>query len=180
MHGTLVDVYGMGLMFTGRPGIGKSEVTLDLIERGHRLVADDVVHIFRKSRGIIVGTGNELTRSLIEIRGVGIVDVQQMFGVRATRIQKRIEIEVQLIDWDDSRTLNRTGLDEAYATILDVEIPKVEVPIYPGKYVAVIVESIALNHLLKLRGYNAAQELARRQLELIRENEKKNAQWLKG
>lgn len=173
MHGTLVDVYGMGLLFTGRPGIGKSEVALDLIERGHKLVADDVVYIFRKSRGIIVGTGSELTRSLIEIRGVGIVDVKEMFGVRATRVQKRIEIEVQLIDWDDKRQMNRTGLDEAFSTILDVDIPNIEVPIYPGKYIAVIVESIALNHLLKLKGYNAAKELAIRQLELIKKNEKK-------
>ncbi|MBN1292138.1 MAG: HPr(Ser) kinase/phosphatase [Candidatus Latescibacteria bacterium] len=174
MHGTLVDVYGMGLFFTGRPGIGKSEVTLDLVERGHRLVADDVVHIIRKSRGIVVGTGNELTRSLIEIRGVGIVDVQQMFGIRATRVQKRIEVEVQLVDWDDKKTMDRTGLDENITTILDVEIPKVEIPIYPGKYIAVIVESIALNQLLKIRGYNAAKELANRQMNLIRENEKKN------
>jgi len=173
MHGTLVDVYGMGLFFTGRPGIGKSEVTLDLIERGHMLVADDIVHINRKSRGIIVGTGNELTRSLIEIRGVGIVDVKQMFGVRATRLQKRIEIEVQLVDWDANKPMNRTGLDENVTTILDVDIPKVEVPIYPGKYIAVIVESIALNHLLKMRGYNAAKELANRQLDLIKDNEKR-------
>lgn len=177
MHGTLVDVYGMGLLFTGRPGIGKSEVALDLIERGHKLVADDIVHIFRKSRGIIVGTGNELTRSLIEIRGVGIVDVKEMFGVRATRVYKRIEIEVQLIDWDDSKSMNRTGLDENLTTILDVDIPKIEIPIYPGKYIAVIVESIALNHLLKLKGYNAAQELAKRQLELIKKNEKKIERW---
>jgi HPr kinase/phosphorylase len=167
----------MGLLFTGRPGIGKSEVALDLIERGHKLVADDIVHIFRKSRGIIVGTGNDLTRSLIEIRGVGIVDVKEMFGVRATRVYKRIEIEVQLIDWDDSKSMNRTGLDENLTTILDVDIPKIEIPIYPGKYIAVIVESIALNHLLKLKGYNAAQELAKRQRELIKKNEKKIEQW---
>ena len=174
MHGTLVDVYGMGLLFTGRPGIGKSEVTLDLVERGHRLVADDVVRIIRKSRGIVVGTGNELTQSLLEIRGVGIVDVQQMFGIRATRVQKRIEVEVQLVDWDDKKSMDRTGLDENITTILDVEIPKVEVPIYPGKYIAVIVESIALNQLLKIRGYNAAKELANRQMEMIKKNEKKN------
>ncbi len=172
MHGTLMDVYGMGLLFVGRPGIGKSEVSLDLVERGHRLVADDIVYIVRKSRGIIVGTGNEMTRSLIEIRGVGIVDVQKMFGIRATRVQKRIEIEVQLVDWDPNRPMTRTGLEENVATILDVDIPLVEVPIYPGKYIAVIVESIALNQLLKVRGYNAAKELAQRQMEKIRENER--------
>jgi len=168
IHGTLVDVYGIGLLFTGRPSIGKSEVALDLIERGHRLVADDIVHIVRKSRGIIVGTSNELTRSLLEIRGVGIVDVKQMFGVRAIRRQKRIEIEVRLVDWDEQKSMNRTGLEDELTTILDVDISCVEVPIYPGKYVAVIVESIALNHLLKTVGYNAAQELAKRQLEKIK------------
>ncbi len=171
IHGSLVDVYGMGLLFTGRAGIGKSEVTLDLIERGHRLVADDIIHVYRKSRGIIVGTSNELTQSMLEIRGVGIVDVQKMFGIRAIRKQKRIEIEVQLVDWDSSRAIDRTGLDEKISTILDVDISKVEIPIYPGKYVAVIVESIALNHLLKTHGFNAAQDLARRQLERIRSNE---------
>ena len=173
IHGTLVDVYGMGLLFTGRPGIGKSEVTLDLVERGHRLVADDIIHVVRKSRGIIVGTGNDLTRSLIEIRGVGIVDVQQMFGIRATRVQKRIEIEVNLVDWDSEKPMDRTGLDEKVSTILDVDISRVEVPIYPGKYVAVIVESIALNHLLKSRGYNAALSLAQRQMAQIQEKSKR-------
>jgi len=121
----------------------------------------------RKSRGIIVGTSNELTRALLEIRGVGIVDVKQMFGIRAIRLQKRIEIEIQLVDWDGQKPLNRTGMDENISTILDVDISKVEVPIYPGKYIAVIIESIALNHLLKISGYNAAKELARRQLEKI-------------
>ncbi len=176
VHGTLMDVYGIGLLFTGRAGIGKSEVSLDLVERGHRLVADDIVHVIRKFRGIIVGTANELTKSLLEIRGVGIVDVQQMFGIRSVRTQKRIEVEIQLVDWDDERQLNRTGLDEDVSTILDVDISRVEVPIFPGKYVAVIVESIALNHLLKKSGYNAAKELSLRQLEKIKNSEmrKKN------
>jgi len=173
IHGSLVDVYGMGLLFTGRAGIGKSEVSLDLVERGHRLVADDIIHVIRKSRGIIVGTSSELTRSMLEIRGVGIVDVQKMFGIRAIRKQKRIEIEVQLVDWDSSKVMDRTGLDEKISTFLDVDIAKVVVPIYPGKYIAVIVESIALNHLLKTHGFHAAQDLARRQLEQIKENEKR-------
>jgi HPr kinase/phosphorylase len=172
LHGTLVDVYGIGLLFTGRAGIGKSEVCLDLIERGHRLIADDIVHIVRKSRGIIMGSGNELTRSMLEIRGVGIVDVKQMFGIRAIRMQKRIEIEVNLVDWDENVELNRTGLDEQISTILDVDVSRVNVPIHPGKYIAVIVESIALNHLLKTTGFNAAQELSQRQIEKIKENER--------
>ena len=173
IHGTLVDVYGIGLLFTGRPGIGKSEVSLDLIERGHRLVADDIVHVFRKARGIIFGTGNELTRTLIEIRGVGIVDVQKMFGIRATRLQKRIEIEVQLVDWDETKRVNRAGIDDDVSTILDVDIPRVEVPIYPGKYIAVIVESLALNHLLRVNGFHAARELEQRQKVRMKEKSKK-------
>jgi len=173
VHGTLMDVYGIGLLFTGRPGIGKSEVSLDLIERGHRLVADDIVHIVRKLRGTIVGTSNELTRSLLEIRGVGIVDVKQMFGIRAVRLQKRIEIEVQLVDWDENKQLDRIGLGEEISTILDVDIRRVEVPIYPGKYIAVIVESIALNHILKTSGYDAAKELSQRQIEKIKSREKR-------
>ncbi len=173
VHGTLMDVYGIGLLFTGRPGIGKSEVSLDLIERGHRLVADDIVHIVRKLRGTIVGTSNELTRSLLEIRGVGIVDVKQMFGIRAIRLQKRIEIEVQLVDWDENKQLDRIGLGEEISTILDVDIRRVEVPIYPGKYIAVIVESIALNHILKTSGYNAAKELSQRQIEKIKSRKKR-------
>ncbi len=173
IHGTLVDVYGIGLLFTGRPGIGKSEVSLDLVERGHRLVADDIVHVLRKLRGTVVGTSNDMTRSMLEIRGIGIVDVEQMFGIRAVRLQKRIEIEVQLVDWDEKRQLDRTGLAEKVSTILDVDIPRVEVPIYPGKYIAVIVESIALNHILKTSGYNAAKELSQRQFEKIKSHEKR-------
>ena len=176
LHGTLMDVYGVGMLFTGRPGIGKSEVSLDLIERGHRLVADDIVHIVRKSRGVVVGMGNELTRSLLEIRGVGIVDVQQMFGIRAVRLYKRIEIEVQLVDWDDQRSMDRTGMSQDISTILDVDISGVEIPLYPGKYIAVIVESIALNHILKTSGYDAAKELANRQLDKIKSNERKTTQ----
>ncbi|MBT4485087.1 MAG: HPr(Ser) kinase/phosphatase [Candidatus Latescibacteria bacterium] len=171
VHGALVDVYGVGLLFTGRPGIGKSEVTLDLVERGHRLVADDIIHIIRKSRGIVVGTSNPMTRSLLEIRGVGIVDVEKMFGIRAIRMQKRIEVEVQLKDWDPDRPMDRTGLDEKISTILDVDISRVEVPIYPGKYVAVIVESIALDHLLKMQGFDVARDLATRQMEQIKEKQ---------
>ncbi|MFC1512271.1 HPr(Ser) kinase/phosphatase [Candidatus Latescibacterota bacterium] len=173
IHGTLADVYGIGLLFTGRAGIGKSEVSLDLIERGHRLVADDIVHVFRKARGIIFGTGNELTRTLIEIRGVGIVDVQKMFGIRATRLQKRIEIEIQLVDWEESKQVNRAGIEDDISTILDVDIPRVEVPIYPGKYIAVIVESIALNHLLRINGFHAAHDLNQRQKTRMKEKGKR-------
>ena len=159
IHGTLVDVYGMGLFFSGKSGIGKSEIALDLIERGHRLIADDIVRVKRRSRGVLVGRADRLTQSLLEIRGIGIVDVREMFGVRALRSQKRIEVVVNLMQWEDVEDYSRTGLEESITTILDVDIPQVTIPIFPGKYIAVIVEAVALNHLLKIRGFDAAKEL---------------------
>ena len=159
IHGTLVDVYGIGLFFRGKSGIGKSEIALDLIERGHRLVADDIIRVKRRSRGVLVGRADHLTHSLLEIRGIGIVDVKEMFGVRALRSQKRIEVVVDLVLWEDMQDYLRTGLEESITTVLDVDVHQVTVPIFPGKYIAVIVEAVALNHLLKVRGYNAAKEL---------------------
>ena len=158
IHGSLVDVYGVGLLFTGQSGIGKSEIALDLIERGHRLVSDDVVTVTRKAQGILLGSGEELFRSYMEIRGVGIVDVRSMFGIRAIRLRKRIEVEVRLVVWDDSFDYERIGLEDRMTSILEVEIPIVTLPIYPGKNITVISEVIALNHLLKVQGYHAARD----------------------
>lgn len=172
IHGTLVDVYGIGLLFTGRSAIGKSEIALDLVERGHRLVADDVVIISRLAHGILVGTGSDIIRNYMEIRGIGIVDVRNMFGIRAIRRQKRIEVEVQLVDWDDSGGYERIGLEDQLTTILDVEVPVVTVPIYPGKNITVIAEVIALTHLLKISGYHPAKEFNKRLIDLMkRKNE---------
>ncbi len=168
LHGSLVDVNGIGLLFIGRSAIGKSEVALDLVERGHRLVADDVVIVSRKTQGILVGTSPEMLRTFIEIRGLGILDVRNMFGIRGFRIQKRIEIVVKLVEWDDSLDYERTGLEDHYASILDVEVPLVTVPIYPGKNITVIAEAIALNHQLKLQGYHTANEFNRRQMEYMK------------
>lgn len=158
MHGSLVDVYGIGVLFTGRSGIGKSEIALDLVERGHRLVADDVVNITRKAGGILIGTASEMLQYHMEIRGLGIVDIQSIFGIRSIRLQKRIEVEVQLEEWDNSENYERIGLDETISKILDVEVPVVKLPIFPGKNITVIAEVIALNQLLKINGLYPAQK----------------------
>lgn len=162
VHGSLVDVYGVGVLLTGRSGIGKSEIALDLIERGHRLVADDVVMVTRKGEGILMGAGTDLVKHFMEIRGLGLIDVRSMFGIRAIRYQKRVEIVVELEEWKPDRDYTRTGLDDVPMTLLDVEIPQVKLPIFPGKNVTVITEVISLNYLLKHYGYDAAREFSKR------------------
>src|SRR3989339_341395 len=157
LHGSFVDVYGVGILFIGKSGVGKSEVALDLIERGHRLVADDHIILTKKGEGILMGSGTNLAKHFMEIRGLGIIDVERMFGVRAIRYQKRLEIVVELEVWNDGSTYTRTGLDETLEKILDVEIPYVKLPIIPGKNITVISEVIALHYLLKHNGYDAAE-----------------------
>lgn len=162
VHGSLVDVYGVGIMITGRSGIGKSEIALDLVERGHRLVADDVVMVTRKGEGILIGAGTDLVKHFMEIRGLGLIDVQSMFGIRAIRFQKRVEVVIELEEWVQNEDYTRTGLDYQMFTILGVDVPLVKLPIFPGKNVTVIAEVIALNYLLKHYGYDAAKEFAQR------------------
>lgn len=172
LHGSLVDVYGIGLLLMGRSGIGKSEIALDLVERGHRLVADDVALVSRKLQGILVGTSGETLRDHMEIRGLGILNVRSMFGVRATRLQKRIEVIVKLVEWDDSVGFDRIGLEEDWVSILDVEVPQVTVPIYPGKNITVIAEAIAMNYQLKIQGYHTAQEFNRRLVDRMKQKKR--------
>ena len=162
IHGSFVDVYGVGMMFVGKSGIGKSEVALDLVERGHRLVADDVVILTKKGEGILMGAGTELVKHFMELRGIGIIDIRSMFGVRAIRYQKRLEVIIELEVWNDKSEYTRTGLDDSAMTLLDVEIPHVKLPIIPGKNITVISEIIALNYLLKHYGYDAAKVLQNR------------------
>ena len=172
LHGSLVDVYGIGLLLMGRSGIGKSEIALDLVERGHRLVADDVVLVSRTLRGVLVGMSGETLRDHMEIRGLGILNVRNMFGVRAVRVQKRIEVVVKLVEWNDSVTFDRIGLEEDWVSILDVEVPQVTVPIYPGKNITVIAEAIAMNHQLKIQGYHTAHEFNRRLVEKMKQKKR--------
>ena len=159
IHASLVDVYGVGMLFVGKSGIGKSEVALDLVERGHRLVADDVVILTKKGEGILMGSGTKLGSHFMEIRGIGIIDVRSMFGVRAIRFQKRLEVVIELEVWNANEAYTRTGLDDSTIPILDIDIPYVKLPIVPGKNITVVAEVIALNYLLKHYGYDAAKVL---------------------
>ncbi len=168
LHGSFVDVYGVGVLFSGKSGIGKSEVALDLIERGHRLVADDVIILTKKGENILMGSGSELGQKFMEIRGLGIIDIQSMFGVRAIRFQKRLEIVVELESWDENGDYTRTGLDDQTISIMDVDIPYIKLPIIPGKNITVISEVISLNYLLKHYGHDAAKIFQERLNERIK------------
>jgi len=176
MHGSLVDVYGVGLLFSGRSAIGKSEIALDLVERGHRLVADDVTELFRHGDAIL-GRGREHLKHYMEIRGIGIINVMDIFGIRAVRIQKRVEVVVQLEDWDPSKDWDRHGLDEHYTDILGVKVRQVIIPIFPGKNITVISETIALSHMLKVYGIDAAKRLDQQLLDMM-ESDKKTRRYL--
>ena len=156
LHGSLADVYGVGLLFTGRSGIGKSECVLDLVERGHRLVADDIVLVSRKGNDVLIGQGHELAAHHMEIRGVGLIDVKALFGIRSVRAQKRIEVVVQLEDWEKAKDAERTGLSRQETAILEVKVPKVVVGLNPGKNLTVISEVVAMAHLLRMTGVDIA------------------------
>lgn len=168
LHGSLADIFGVGCLFVGQSGIGKSECVLDLVERGHRLVADDLVIARRRGSDVLIGRGHELQRHYMEIRGVGLVDVPAIFGIRAVRQQKRIEVVVQLEEWDQEVAVERTGLDTETTTILDVELPKVRIPLNPGKNITVVAEVIAMNHLLKYSGVDPAERFNERLMRQMR------------
>jgi HPr kinase/phosphorylase len=157
IHGSLADVYGVGLLFIGASGIGKSECVLDLVERGHRLVADDVVLVRRRGFDVLIGQAHEQQQHHMEIRGIGIIDVRALFGVRAVRQQKRIEVVVQLEHWRESASYDRTGLERDTMDILDATIPKVVIPLNPGKNITVISEVVAMDHLLRYAGVDTAR-----------------------
>jgi HPr kinase/phosphorylase len=156
LHGSLADVYGVGLLFTGASGIGKSECVLDLVERGHRLVADDLVITRRKGPDVLIGAGHPLQRHYMEIRGIGLIDVRAIFGVRSVRQQKRIEVVVVLQEWTQGMIVERTGLETEMTTILGVEVPRITVPLNPGKNITVVAEVIAMNHLMRYSGQDPA------------------------
>jgi HPr kinase/phosphorylase len=162
LHGSLADVYGVGVLFVGESGVGKSECVLDLVERGHRLVADDLVFVTRQGNDLLIGRGHELQKHHMEIRGIGIIDVPGLFGVRAVRQQKRIEVIVALEIWDPKAAYSRTGLETAETEILGVRIPKVTIPLNPGKNITVLSEVVAMNQLLRYTGVESAQAFDRR------------------
>jgi HPr kinase/phosphorylase len=169
LHGSLADVYGVGLLFVGRSGIGKSECVLDLVERGHRLVADDVVQVTRQGNDVLIGRGHELAAHHMEIRGIGLIDIPALFGVRAVRQQKRIEVVVQLEDWETAKDTDRTGLARDETTILDIAVPRVVVPLNPGKNITVISEVVAMMHLLRYSGVDVAAAFNARLIKRMKE-----------
>ena len=162
LHGSLADVYGVGLLFVGESGVGKSECVLDLVERGHRLVADDHVIVSRRGSDILLGEGHQLQAHHMEIRGLGIIDIRTLFGIHATRQQKRIEVMVRLERWDDDNAYTRTGLDTTEIDVLGVKIPQVTIPLNAGKNITVISEVVAMTHLLKYAGIDTAKAFNQR------------------
>jgi HPr kinase/phosphorylase len=169
LHGSLADVYGVGLLFIGRSGIGKSECVLDLVERGHRLVADDVVQVTKRGNDLLIGQGHELAAHHMEIRGIGLIDIPTLFGVRSVRQQKRIEVVVQLEDWATAQEADRTGLQQHETTILEVVLPRVIVPLNPGKNITVVSEVVAMMHLLRYSGVDVAAAFNERLIRKMKE-----------
>ena len=162
IHGVLVDVYGVGVLMMGESGIGKSEAALELINRGHRLVTDDVVEIRKVSDDTLVGKAPDITRHFIELRGIGIVDVKSLFGVQSVRETQTIDLVINMEEWDKNREYDRLGLKEEYTEFLGNKVVCHSIPIRPGRNLAIIVETAAINHRQKQMGYNAAQELYKR------------------
>ena len=170
LHGVLVDVYGMGVLMLGESGIGKSECALDLVHRGHRLVADDAVEIRRYPNGALVGRAAEMIRYHMELRGIGIINIKNLFGVSAVRGSKSIEMVIELQRWDPAKKYDRLGLDGEAYTILERERPLLRLPVASGRNLALLIEIAARNELLKTQGYDAAKEFARRVDEEIARN----------
>jgi len=157
VHGVLCDVLGVGVLVLGKSGIGKSEAAMELVLRGHHLVADDIVEIKRKGNDVVYGAGSELIKHHMEIRGLGIINIKDMFGVASVRSRKKIELVIELVEWDEESEYERLGIDDQYYEILDVRIPELKVPVRPGRNMAAIIEVAARNHLLKLQGHHAAR-----------------------
>jgi HPr kinase/phosphorylase len=167
-HAVLMDILGLGVLIVGESGIGKSECALDLIVRGHRLVADDTVEIRRRSETILIGTCPELTRHHMELRGLGLINVKELFGIASTRSSKRVELVVQLERWDVSREYERLGIDDDFYELLGLRVPLVRMPVAPGRSIAILVEVAARNQLLRSRGHHAARALADRLEQTLR------------
>jgi HPr kinase/phosphorylase len=171
VHGVLVDIYGIGVLITGKSGVGKSETALELVKRGHRLVADDCVEIRQEDQDTLVGTSPDLIEHLLEIRGLGIINVMTLFGAGAVRSNKRITLVINLEIWDATKQYDRLGLDDEKMKIIDTEITKITVPVRPGRNLAVIIEVAAMNYRLKRMGVNAAQQFTERLSDVIEDGE---------
>jgi len=167
LHGVLMDVLGVGVLLTGKSGIGKSECALDLVIRGHRLVADDMVFIKKKMPAVLVGQSEESIQYLMEIRGLGIINIKDLYGVSSIRDKKIIDIMLELVDWDEQHEYDRLGIDDRTTTILGIEIPHITLPVRPGRNLGSIIEVAARNHLLKGMGFHSARDFQERLLARI-------------
>lgn len=170
VHGVLIDIYGVGVLITGKSGVGKSETALELVKRGHRLVADDCVEIRQEDRDTLIGNAPELIRHLLEIRGLGIIDVMTLFGAGAVRNYKRISLVIHLELWDPKKQYDRLGLEEEKMKILDSELTKLTIPVRPGRNLAVIIEVAAMNYRLKQMGFNAAEQFTSKLANVIEDH----------
>jgi len=178
IHGVLLDVFGVGILLVGQSGVGKSECALDLILRGHRLVADDIVNVKRQPPSTLYGTGSEIIRYHMEIRGLGIINIRDLFGISAVRERKRIEIAVELSEWDPNVEYDRLGLDEARFTLLDVNLPMIQLPVRPGRNLSAIIEVASRNYLLKVGGHHSAREFQDKLgREILSSQELKSEDW---
>lgn len=162
LHGVLMDVFGVGILLLGKSGIGKSEIALDLVMRGHRLVADDIVDATRRKADVVYGAGNAIIRHHMEIRGLGIINIKDLFGVAAVRDRKKIELVIELVEWDPQQEYDRLGVEEQKFNVVGVEIPLSVLPVRPGRNLTTLIEVAARNHLLKLQGHHSAKEFAER------------------
>jgi len=171
LHGVLIDVYGIGILILGQSGIGKSETALDLILRGHRLAADDIVEVRKRGTNNLIGKGAEVIKYHMEIRGLGIINIKDLFGIAAIRDRKKIELVIELVEWDHNKDYDRLGLEDETYAILGVEIPQLTIPVRPGRNLTTIIEVAARNQLLKLKGFHSARDFQRKLLEELMQGE---------
>lgn len=177
IHGVLLDVFGVGILLIGKSGIGKSECALDLVLRGHRLVADDIINIRKRPPSTLYGLGSEIIKHHMEIRGLGIINIRDLFGISAVRDRKVIEMVVELSEWDPTIEYDRLGLDENRHQILDVSLPLIQIPVRPGRNISAIIEVAARNYLLKLGGHHSAREFQEKLMQEIVANEYRKDSW---
>lgn len=172
LHGTFIDVYGIGVLLIGKSGIGKSEITLELIKRGHRLISDDIIEVRKMSQDILEGRGLNIIQHHMEIRGVGIIDVKHLFGIGAVRESQKVELIIHLEEWEKGKNYERLGMEEQYEEMLGIKVPKIILPVKPGRNISVIIEVAAMTQRLKSQGYNPAKELNKTVLKWMKKDKK--------
>lgn len=172
LHGTFIDVYGIGVLLIGKSGIGKSEITLELIKRGHRLISDDIIEVRKMSDDVLEGRGLNIIQHHMEIRGVGIIDVKNLFGVGAVRESQKVELIIHLEEWEKGKNYERLGMEEQFEEMLGIKVPKIILPVKPGRNISVIIEVAAMTQRLKSQGYNPAKELNKTVLKWMKKDEK--------